>query len=131
MAFARSDAPALSDLNVTPLIDVMMVLLVIFMVTAPLLETKLDLNLPIPSEDPPPPPADTVHLGVGADGSLSWNGVPVAASTLPAVLQFEADRNPQPALQIDSDAAARYEQITALLADAQRAGLTQVGISVR
>ncbi len=127
MAFADTDARPLSQLNVTPLIDVMMVLLVIFMVTAPLLETGLTLNLPQRGPTPPIPP-ETIRLSIDDSGAVHWNGIPMSRAVLASAFRAEAARDPQPVLQLDSADGVQYATVAAVLADARHAGLDQIGL---
>ena len=133
MAFGRlprrPDAPPLSEINVTPLVDVMLVLLVIFMLTAPLLTSAIRLELPqAPGLSPgsgQAPPVITVALD--AQGQLYLRDAPVDAAAL--ALQFEAAarRAPDTELQLRADQAVPYGQVMAVMGAAQKAGLSRIG----
>ena len=96
MAFAsNSGAGPMADINVTPLVDVMLVLLIIFMVTAPALSYQIQVDLPQRTSNPPPPPKDPpepIRLRIEAGGTVTWNNTPIPLSTLQAALEVEAER---------------------------------------
>jgi biopolymer transport protein ExbD len=129
MAFATaSGASPMNDMNITPLVDVMLVLLIIFMVAAPTLSQRLPLELPQPVPDATPPP-DPVTLRIGVDGSLSLNGLPLPAWALDAALRTQAAESPQPVLAIHTQAEAHYGHMASALAAAKRAGIVRMGIT--
>ena len=117
----------MSDINVTPLVDVMLVLLVIFIITAPLLSysIKLDLpNDPAPASEPAPA---TVRLSIDAAGAVYWDGEPVSDPELIARMAQAAKATALPALHLRADKATRYERISFVLSTAQQAGLAKIG----
>ncbi len=131
MAFAsfdrqRSAAP-LAEINMVPLIDVMLVLLVIFIVTAPLLTHAVKLDLPKVSTQPNLPPPEKIDFAIDAAGQRYWNGEAVTR-TLAAERFSAAGRLPvQPQVHLRADQAVPYRFVAETLADATRAGLTRVG----
>ena len=127
--FERGRAPAapMAEINVTPLVDVMLVLLVIFIITAPLLARALKLDLPTADAPPAVSAAPAVQLTVDAAGALRWNDEPLGADDLALRLAEAARRSPQPELHLGADKAVRYEHVAAVLAAAQKAGLTRIG----
>ena len=131
MAFAsfdrqRSAAP-LAEINMVPLIDVMLVLLVIFIVTAPLLTHAVKLDLPRVSSQANLPPPEKIDFAIDATGQRYWNGEPVTREA--AALRFTkaGEHEPQPQIHLRADQATAYRAIAETLADATRAGLTRVG----
>jgi len=129
MAFAAAAerASAVSDINVTPLVDVMLVLLIIFMVTAPILSRELPFDLP---QKGPTPPIDVEHLqlAIDADGVIRLDGRVLPPALLDASLRLEALRSPQPELQIDAAGEAGYQAFTTVLAAARNAGLARISL---
>lgn len=132
MAFAvGSTQQSLASINITPLVDVMLVLLVIFMVTAPVLSRSIPLDLPqaAPPDQPRPPPPEPIVLRVDAAGSVSVNGDAISLVALTALLETEMQRNPreQPMLQIDADGDSDYGIVASVLAAANNADVQKVG----
>ena len=127
--FERGRAPAtpMAEINVTPLVDVMLVLVVIFIITAPLLARALKLDLPPVDAPPAQVQPQTIQLSVDAAGMLHWNTLPISAEELPQRLSTAARQSPQPELHLGADKAVRYEHVAAVLAAAQKAGLTRIG----
>ncbi len=127
--FERGQAPdqPMAEINVTPLVDVMLVLLVIFIITAPLLARALKLDLPQAEAPSAAVTAQTIQLTIDAAGSLRWNAEPLAREELDARLAAAARETPQPELHLGADRAVRYEHVAAVLAAAQKAGLKQIG----
>lgn len=123
----RGKAP-LSDMNVVPLVDVMLVLLVIFIVTAPILTHAVKIDLPKVSSQPNVNRPEHIEFGIRATGELFWSGEPVAAESLPVRFAAEAARQPQPELHIRADRNARYEQVARVMALAAKAGLERIGL---
>lgn len=132
MAFSSksggSSSP-MSEINVTPLVDVMLVLLIIFMITAPMLTHRIRIDLPQPNRNVQPPlnPPEPIKLQIRADGSIFWNSLPVTISELKAQLAVTAVKNPQPELQINASPNVEYQNVAVVLADAKRAGLEKIG----
>jgi biopolymer transport protein ExbD len=127
--FERHTGPSqpMADINVTPLVDVMLVLLVIFIITAPLLSyaIKLDLpNDPAPASEPVPA---TVKLSIDAGGSVFWDNEPVSDAELAARMASAAKSTTLPEVHVRADKATRYERIAFVLSSAQQAGLAKIG----
>jgi len=127
--FERQAGPSqpMAEINVTPLVDVMLVLLVIFIITAPLLSYAIKLDLP---NDPAPattPAPATVKLSIDAGGAVYWDGEVVSDSELAARMAAAAKSTTLPEVHIRADKATRYERISFVLSTAQQAGLAKVG----
>jgi biopolymer transport protein ExbD len=123
-----SEIPA-AEINVTPLADVMLVLLIIFMITAPLMSHKIKVDLPQANPDTKPttiqvPPID---LAVEANGTMYWNDSEVSEAILNARLRARASDTPQPELQIRADKTTPYSIIWKVMQDAKDAGIVHVG----
>jgi biopolymer transport protein ExbD len=123
----RSKAAPMSDINMTPLIDVMLVLLVIFIITAPLLTHAIRLDLPRVAAASSPETRRTVTVTVDAAGKLYWNDKAISLADLRARMADEG-RSPEPAeLHLRADQASRYQMIAAVMSAAQQAGLSRIG----
>jgi len=119
--------PPMADMNVVPLVDVMLVLLVIFIVTAPLLTHAVKIDLPKASSNVNITKAEHIELGVRENGELFWNGEPVSLDVLPQRFATEAPRQPQPELHIRADRHVHYEKVAQVMALAAKAGLARIG----
>jgi biopolymer transport protein ExbD len=122
-----SSEDEMSDINMTPLVDVMLVLLIIFMVTVPVMKQAVQVELPRANSQPQSHQPEAVRLIVSAEGAYDLGGVRVQASGLASQLNRLAARDPQPPLLIWGDRMARYEWVAQALAQAQQAGLKKVG----
>ena len=127
--FERGQAPSqpMAEINVTPLVDVMLVLLVIFIITAPLLASAIKLDLPDVKAAPAGSRGDAVRLAIDADGRFFWNDVLIDEATLATRLAEAAQTQPQPELHLRADKATRYERLAQVMGAAQDAGLTRIG----
>src|SRR3954447_2900269 len=114
----RQPAP-MADINVTPMVDVMLVLLVIFIITAPLFTHAVKLDLPSAQSAPAPEKPDTVSLSINAQGAIFWNDAAIEQKDLNARLAAAAQKKPQPELQLRADKSTRYEVIAQVMAAAQ------------
>lgn len=116
-----------AEINMVPLIDVMLVLLIIFMVTAPLMTHTLNIDLPKTNGQPQPEPPDAIALAINANQQLFWNAAPVSRQTLQQRLQAIAKQTPQPEVHVRADQTVPYRMIAETLADAAQAGVTRIG----
>jgi biopolymer transport protein ExbD len=124
----------MADINVTPLVDVMLVLLIIFMITAPMLTHKVKIDLPQPNPNvvQPENPPEPVRLKIDQSGSLYWNDTPIDELGLKAqlaVIGGLADPAKQPEVQINAADGVAYESVARVLADAKSYGLTKIGFT--
>jgi len=118
----------MAEINTTPLVDVMLVLLVIFIITAPLLTHAIRLELPNAQAPATPETVETITLSIDADGALFWNDAPVGdLAALHERLAQAAGRQPAPELQLRADAQVRYQRIAEVMSAAQQAGVTRIG----
>ena len=131
MAFGSFDSRRhqgpMAEINVVPLVDVMLVLLVIFIITAPLMTNAVKIDLPKASSNQNITKPDHVEFGIREDGSFFWNGEQVEISSLPGRFALEAKKQPQPELHIRADRLARYELVAQVMSGAAKAGLTRIG----
>ena len=123
---AKPDAP-MSDINVTPMVDVMLVLLVIFILTAPLLTSAIRLDLPQGEGTQSGQAPQSVTLVVNAQGALFFNDQPVTVDALRARLQEAARRNPDTEVQLRADQSIAYGRVVEVMGLAQQAGLSRIG----
>ncbi len=117
----------MNEINMTPLVDVMLVLLINFIITVPVMKHSVNVDLPQASSQREEVKPETIRLSVDASGAYYLNDSPVSEEALPARLQAEAARQPQPDLHIRGDKAVRYERVAQAMAMAQQAGLRKSG----
>ncbi len=121
------DSEVMSEINMTPLVDVMLVLLIIFIITVPVITHSVKVDLPRADNTPNQVKPDTVTLAVTADGRISWNQTGVSQQELEARLTSESKKDPQPEIHIRGDRSANYEQVLKVMAAVQRAGILKLG----
>ncbi|MFC5741776.1 ExbD/TolR family protein [Dyella tabacisoli] len=127
MAFTtRASSTAISTINVTPLVDVLLVLLIIFMITAPVITHKVKVDLPQFSQEAKADVTEPVRLAIRSDGSMYWNDTPVNQIELNAQLAIAALQKAQPALQVDAADGASYEVVARALSSAKAQGLSRI-----
>ncbi len=118
----------MSEINVTPLVDVMLVLLIIFMITAPLMSHSVTIDLPIanPQAKTPDPKTPPLDLAIKLDGNIYFNDQPVTDAELRAQLLVEAQRTPQPQLQIRADREVQFMVVKKIISDAKGSGMVHI-----
>jgi biopolymer transport protein ExbD len=119
--------PLQSDINMVPLIDVMLVLLIVFMITAPLLTHSVKIDLPQASSQPTQEKPETVSLSIDAAGQLFWNNDKLDDAALPARLRAAAEQQPQPELHLRADQDTRYQKLAEVMSQAREAGIEKMG----
>jgi biopolymer transport protein ExbD len=129
MAFGTQDEPdeVMNEINMTPLVDVMLVLLIIFIITVPVMKHAVNIDLPRASSEPEQPNPQNILFSVTADGSYYWNEQKIDDSELPNRLAAEAAKDPQPELHIRGDKAVRYERVAKAMSEAREAGVRKIG----
>ena len=133
MSFAsNSGGGPMGDINVTPLVDVMLVLLIIFMVTMPIQSVPVDVDLPQKTLNPPPQPKDPpdpISLRIDAAGQVFWNNTPTPVNALQTMMKTEVERDPtnQPTLEIETSDDADYGVLAKVLASAKNAEMVKIG----
>ncbi|HHJ80652.1 MAG TPA: biopolymer transporter ExbD [Candidatus Tenderia electrophaga] len=129
MAFSseQDDDEVMSEINMTPLVDVMLVLLIIFMLTVPVLTQSVDIELPQTTGKVSEQQPKAITISIKAEGQLFWNEEAIDKQALQTRLANAAAQSPQPQIQINGDRQASYDHVIQVMAGAQRAGLTQLG----
>ena len=117
----------MAEINTTPMVDVMLVLLVIFIITAPLLTHAVKIDLPQASSQPNPEKPDTITLLINAEGKLFWNDAPFEEPELASRLAAEAQKQPQPELHLRADKTTSYQRLATVMSVAQNAGIEKLG----
>ena len=125
----NSDGEPMMDMNVTPLIDVILVLLIMFIITIPIQTHAVKLDLPVNQQNPPPVVVDPVKnvLSINAQDQVLWNGSPVSMTQLRSYLDTTQQMNPVPELHLQPDATARYEIVDKVLAVTKQAHVQKMG----
>ncbi len=117
----------MNEINMTPLVDVMLVLLIIFIITVPVIKHSVNIDLPRASNEAQVIKPQTIRLSVDADGSYFLGEEKITDEALAPRLAAAASQNPQPDLHIRGDKAVRYERVAQAMAAAQQAGLHKIG----
>ena len=126
---ASGDPDVMMDINTTPLIDVMLVLLVMLIITIPIQLHSVNLNMPTGNPPPPPVLPEVVKIDIDGNGVIYWNGMPVPdRATLEDDLRAAANQAVQPELHLRPDKNSKYAVAAAVMASSQRLGLTKIGI---
>ena len=118
------------EMNTTPLIDVLLVLLVMLIITIPIQTHAVKLDMPPPNVKPPLTPPTVVNINIDFDGTVEWNSTPVDAATLDGYLYQEGQKDPidQDEIHITADRLAKYDTVAKVMANAQRRGVVKMGI---
>jgi len=129
MSVGTSNDESMVDINTTPLIDVMLVLLIMFIITIPVMTHAVKLDMPQPNANPPPPVRpEVIDIEIDFDGTIVWNGTPIAGiEQLDGYFRQESQKEPQPELHLRPDRRARYETVAKVLASAQRNRMLKIG----
>ena len=129
MSFGTQDNAdeVMNEINMTPLVDVMLVLLIVFIITVPVMKNAVNIDLPRAAATAQDARPLTVRLSVDAQGTYYWNDARLPEASLETMLRAEAARSPQPELHIRGDKSVRYEKVALAMAAAQRAGLRKIG----
>ena len=116
-----------AEINMIPLIDVMLVLLVIFIITAPLMTHAVKVDLPQASSQPNEVKPETINLSIKADGAVFWNAEAVDAAAWQTRMAAAARQTPQPEIYLRADGDLAYRHVAQIMADAAKAGLVKLG----
>ncbi len=129
---SRDRLPAMTEINVTPLLDMAFALLIIFMITAPLLEQVIDLDLPVESQQPQPDrPAQFHTISVDRHGVYYWDGEEVSRELLGVLLDRLAAETDPATLNIRADASLPYQEVVTLLDKIRRRGLSRINLETQ
>ncbi len=126
----QSDDGVMIDINTTPLIDVMLVLIIMLIITIPIQTHAVKMNMPVPNNAAPPPkPPEIIRIDLDFDGTIGWNGeiIPDRA-TLESRLQAVAAMPDQPEVHLRPNKLVTYKVVAMIMASAQRLGVTKIGI---
>lgn len=129
MSASTAEGEVMVEMNTTPLIDVMLVLLTLLIITLPIQTHAVKLDMPAPNPNPPTLIPETVELVVDFDGTVLWNGTPVDRGTMQAYMRDAALKTPQPEIHVSPNRLAKYDAVARVLADAQRLGATSIGFT--
>ena len=124
---AGSDDDVMNEINMTPMVDIMLVLLIIFIITVPVMKHSVNIDLPRASNEAQNIKPETIRLSVDAQGAYFINEAAIADADLAPRLKVAAIQNPQPDLHIRGDKNVRYERVAQAMAAAQQAGLRKIG----
>lgn len=129
MSAGRDDGEPMMEMNTTPLIDVMLVLLIMFIITLPVPTHAVKVDLPVNDPTKTKPPVDPIKnkIAIDAAGGITWNGAPVNSTVLRQYLDQSAAMSPEPELQFQPDPATRYDVVDQTLADIKRSNVTKLG----
>jgi biopolymer transport protein ExbD len=121
------DSPPMAEINMTPLVDVMLVLLIVFMITIPVMQHAVKVELPQASSQKNDVKPESININITANGQIFWNSSAINLDTLSIYAQTAAKKSPQPEVQLRADKNVRYETIAQVLSTTKRAGLTKIG----
>jgi biopolymer transport protein ExbD len=127
MSIGGGEDEPMMDINMTPLIDVMLVLLIMFIITIPVMTHAVKLDMPRASNAPSQVQPVVINLEIDFDGTVLWNGTPVDIESLEGYFRREAANDPQPELHIRPSKRAKYDVVARVLASAQRNGMRKIG----
>ena len=122
------DSDVMVDINTTPLIDVMLVLLIMLILTIPIQLDSINLQMPIAQPQPPPRPPEVITIDVDFDGTMMWNGQVLDKNALESRFRTSAGQPKQPEIHVRPNKLVAYRYVAAVLAAAQRSGVTNIGL---
>jgi biopolymer transport protein ExbD len=128
---SSGEGEVMVEMNTTPLIDVMLVLLTLLIITLPIQTHAVKLDMPQNVVNPPPPLVAPIDLVIDFEGQILWNGAPISRETMDSYFVSEAQQElpMQPEIHLNPDLLAKYDTVALVLADAQRLGITKIGFS--
>jgi len=126
-SLSDSDDDFNPEINTTPLVDVMLVLLIVFMITIPAMNHSVKIDLPRAASQPDQAKPDNINLAIDAQGQLFWNEQTIDAAQLETRIADAAKKNPQPELHLRAERTTQYEKVAQVMAAAQFGGLSKIG----
>jgi biopolymer transport protein ExbD len=128
MSSVSDDSEYNTTINVVPLVDIMLVLLIIFIITLPVMTHAVKIDLPRATNEPPPTVLpETIAIDVAYNGAILWNGQSITPTDMRLRIKDEAAKNPQPEVHLSVDRRAKYDYAAAVLFAVQRGGLKKIG----
>ncbi len=129
MEVKRGEGDPMIEMNMTPLIDVMLVLLTLLIITLPIQTHAVKLDMPSTTTKPSVFKPEIVNLSVDFDGTILWNGSPIDRATLDSYFTDASTKDPQPEIHLNPNKLAKYDVVAKVLADAQRLGVKKIGFT--
>jgi len=126
-SLSDSDDDFNPEINTTPLVDVMLVLLIIFIITIPVINHSVKIDLPRATSQPDDLKPENIHLDIDAQGQIFWNSEAIDASQLSLRIATAAQKTPQPELHLRAERTTQYEKVAQVMAAAQSGGLSKIG----
>ena len=123
----QGDDPLMTEINMTPLVDVMLVLLIIFIITLPVIHHAVKVDLPKANSARNETKPESVQVSIDARGQIFWNSSPIDLPTFVGYAEKAAQKEPQPEINLRADKEVRYDSVAQVLAASKRAGLTKLG----
>ena len=123
----QGDDPLMTEINMTPLVDVMLVLLIIFIITLPVIHQAVKVDLPKANSARNETKPESVQVSIDARGQIFWNSSPIDLPTFVGYAEKAAQKEPQPEINVRADKEVRYDSVAQVLAASKRAGLTKLG----
>jgi len=123
----QGDDPLMTEINMTPLVDVMLVLLIIFIITLPVIHQAVKVDLPKANSARNETKPESVQVSIDARGQIFWNSSPIDLPTFVGYAETAAQKEPQPEINLRADKEVRYDSVAQVLAASKRAGLTKLG----
>ena len=123
----EDDSSIMAEINMTPMVDIMLVLLIIFIITLPVIQQAVKVELPKANSVRNEIKPESVQLTINATGQIFWNSAPIDLKTFNCYAENAAKKEPQPEINLRADKAVRYENVAQVLAASRRAGLTKLG----
>ena len=123
----QEESGIMAEINMTPMVDVMLVLLIIFIITLPVIQQAVKVELPKANSVRNEVKPESVQLSIDAQGQIFWNSTPIDLQTFDGYAEKAAQKDPQPEINLRADKSVKYEYVAQVLAASRRAGLTKLG----